>query len=448
MKKKLFTITLCSVFLFCGTLLAARVECKGKTVVLGDSITASGRYVYYYQLYLAIRKNADHKYLIPAGIAGTSSNVSDQRLVYDVDSEFPEQVMLMFGMNDVGRNLYAREHPFFLKERKKALETYRKNMISLIQRLKKRKIKVVLLAPSPFDSYGAVQKVAKSNIDSGIEMCAKITKELAVDYETGWIDLHSRLCDILKRNPESLLLNDRIHPNKTGHLILASSLISEIAEKPVFALQNIDAEKETVITENAVCGKLDVAPDELKWSYTPEFMPYPVDSVYREADKFADLTNQFNQEILIVRNLKQDRWSLTIDKTRIGKFTKKELENGVNLAVLNTPMQKNAQHLLPLLENLLRADGTVRNLSTAKFRLQEKDGINPENTRAALAYLKKNIDAGKWKEQSYFWHIAKNAAAYLPKERNLRKYANSCRKQLYDAAAEKYTYTLILTVEK
>lgn len=445
MKKTFFAIILCLVFLFHGSAFADQGP-KGKTVVLGDSITYSGRYIYNYQLYLAIRKNANCEYLIPAGIGGTSSNVSDRRLVYDVDSEKPEQVMLMFGMNDVGRGLYAKEHPFFLKERKKALDTYRENMTSLIKRLKERKIKVVLLAPSPFDSYGTVQKEAKSDVDSGIEMCAKITKELAVDYETGWIDLHSRLCDVLKRNPESRLLNDRIHPNKTGHLILASSLMSEIAKKPVFALQNIDAENGTVITENAVCGKPDVAPDRLKWSYTPEFMPYPADSVYREADKLADLTNKFNREMLIARNLKQDRWTLTIDKTRIGTFSKKELENGVNLAILNTPMQKNAQNLLPLLENVLRADGTVRNLSAAKLHLLEKGGVDPENTEAAVAYLKKNIAAGKWKEQSYFWHIAKTAAAYLPKERNLRKYANSCRKQLYDAAAEKHTYTVILTV--
>jgi hypothetical protein len=60
------------------------------------------------------------------------------------------------------------------------------------------------------------------------------------------------------------------------------------------------------------------------------------------AIKSSDITEALNEQPLRVTGLAEGRYKLNIDGAPVATWTDKELAEGVNLAVLNTPMAKQA----------------------------------------------------------------------------------------------------------
>jgi hypothetical protein len=59
----------------------------------------------------------------------------------------------------------------------------------------------------------------------------------------------------------------------------------------------------------------------------------------------SDVTAALNEEPLKVTGLTADSYTLQIDGTNIGTFSKAELADGVNLALLDTPMARQAEEV-------------------------------------------------------------------------------------------------------
>jgi hypothetical protein len=62
----------------------------------------------------------------------------------------------------------------------------------------------------------------------------------------------------------------------------------------------------------------------------------------------SDVTEALNQEPLRVTGLKSGSYTLLIDGTNVGNFSSADLANGVNLALLNTPMSQQANEVYQL----------------------------------------------------------------------------------------------------
>ena len=74
-------------------------------------------------------------------------------------------------------------------------------------------------------------------------------------------------------------------------------------------------------------------------------LPMPIDpndKLLNFAVDSSDLIDTLDQEMLRVRNLSAAKLELRIDGAAVSTFTKEQLEAGVNLARLNTPMLKQA----------------------------------------------------------------------------------------------------------
>jgi hypothetical protein len=62
----------------------------------------------------------------------------------------------------------------------------------------------------------------------------------------------------------------------------------------------------------------------------------------------SDVTNEINREPLRIVGLKRGIYVLKIDGEMIGTFNNDELTDGVNLAILDTPMSKQAKEVYDL----------------------------------------------------------------------------------------------------
>ena len=91
-------------------------------------------------------------HFVNAGIAGDSAGGALGRLGEDVLSKSPSTVVVMLGMNDVGRANYVTNPTAKQREAQaRALERYRANMDKLLGRLRaETSARFVLMTPSPF----------------------------------------------------------------------------------------------------------------------------------------------------------------------------------------------------------------------------------------------------------------------------------------------------------
>jgi hypothetical protein len=83
----------------------------------------------------------------------------------------------------------------------------------------------------------------------------------------------------------------------------------------------------------------------VSWNQEDEALPFPIDMndpITVLAVKSSDVVQSLNQQPLSVKGLSAASYSLKIDGEEVGKFTKEELAAGINLAMLATPMAKQA----------------------------------------------------------------------------------------------------------
>ena len=152
------------------------------------------------------------------------------------------------------------------------------------------------------------------------------------------------------------IIPDRVHPGAPGHLLMAAALLKAWNAPAVVTAVEIDAAGGKVLrTENTMVADLRTSP-VLRWTQTDRALPLPIDMsdpVMALAVRSSDLEQALNSQPLRIGGLKLGLYTLMIDGTRVGSFTNDQLAAGVNLAMLPTPMAKQAAevHALTLKHN-------------------------------------------------------------------------------------------------
>jgi len=108
----------------------------------------------------------------------------------------------------------------------------------------------------------------------------------------------------------------------------------------------IDAAKKRVVhAANTEIDDLAFHADGLTWQQTDNALPMPFDPsnpVTALVMRCSDFITALDLEPLRVTGLQAERYALKIDDESIGTFTPAQLEAGINLAELSTPMSKQA----------------------------------------------------------------------------------------------------------
>lgn len=438
MRKKLSVLV--AMLLATGTLSASEVAPfqKGERVLfLGASNTEIGLYISYLQLFQALRHSDRPVHMINAGIGGESAKNAINRLETDVFPQKPDRVFILFGMNDVGRELYKEADPGeeTLKKREVALNDFRAFMEQLTDKLSAAGIRVDILSPTPYDEYRPGENRLPGVNESGLAGCDKIARELAKKKNLGLVELHAPMTEMMKRYPEARLCGDRIHPWDMGQLIMACLILNAMGETPEVAAVTVDAVKCTAEARNASVTSLRNQDKSLRFTYAPKNLPYPVTGYYRRVDeKFYPVSNLLNQEVLKITGLAKGNYKLSAAGEPLKVCSAEELAGGINLALLGTPSQKQAKKLELARGQWHEAMRILRNITVLELNFK-RAGYDWADSRTALEAAEKWLE----KRSSTPWYNTnkKQVEQYRrekPREEEYRRQFTSAEEQMYQSA--------------
>ncbi|WP_256010396.1 SGNH/GDSL hydrolase family protein [Desertivirga xinjiangensis] len=340
-----------------------------KVAFMGNSITEAGYYGSNIWLYYMTRFPDQRITIYNVGIGGDVVGQMNERFEFDVLPKKPNFLVLTFGMNDTGYFEFNQENAE--ETTKQRIQTSFQNFGLLQAKLKAQPgITPIIMSSAPYDETMRNKNNYYKGKSKAMEQIVAFQREAA--QKNGWpyVDLFHPMTEINLREqkvkPEFTITGpDRIHPGRGGHLVMAATFLKSqgLAGKPVAKL-DLDAKKGVISVENATVAINKKPGVSLSINYLAKALPFPIDSVsgvwenpQTQADALTvyPFIEEFNQEILKVRNLKKGRYDLVIDGQKISSFSSDTLEKGINMAVLgNTPQYRQAAEIMYL--NDLRLD--------------------------------------------------------------------------------------------
>lgn len=378
---------------------SARAELfkDGETVCFfGDSITHGGRFhSYIYDYYLTRFPDRTVRF-VNAGVSGDSAGGAQGRLADDVAANKPAAVVVMFGMNDVGRGNYVAEpNEQQRAAQRQALERYRANMERLTARLRAEagEPRLLFVTPSPFDQTGVNDRNNNQpGCNDGLARCAEIVRELAAQNKGTVIDFHAPMTafnlERQRSDPSFTIIGpDRVHPGAPGHLMMAWLFLKAQGAPALVARVEIDAAAGRVVaSENATVTGLEKR--DGGWSFTvlEQALPFPVDPAARPLLAWVPIERELNQEVLTVRGLAPGRYELRIDGAAVDQFDAEALAKGVNLASNDaTPQVRQARAVAQLNEARRSTETVLRNHAAVRWFLRHRK-VDPDDLAAVRVY--------------------------------------------------------------
>src|SRR5207253_6116928 len=145
------------------------------------------------------------------------------------------------------------------------------------------------------------------------------------------------------------IIPDRIHPGAAGQLLMAEALLKSWNAPALVTAVEIDGTDGRVVKAEAtkVRGVKD-GRGSWRWTQEDAALPMPLDMqdpVVARVVTASDFVPALNQQPLRVTGLPAERYRLLSDLIDVGVFTKQELAEGINLAMLPTPMVRQARQV-------------------------------------------------------------------------------------------------------
>jgi len=318
-----------------------------RVVFYGDSITEQRLYTAFVETYVLTRFPQLHASFVHSGwggdrVTGGGGGPIDVRLKRDVMAFKPTVMTIMLGMNDGSYRAYDEA----------IFKTYATGYEHIIDTIKKALpgIRITVIQPSPYDDV-----TRPPNIDDGYNNVliryGQFVKELGQRENLTVADMNTPVVAALKRAKTAdaklaqEIVPDRVHPGPGGHLLMAEALLKAWNAPATVTAVEIDAAHQKVVrAENTMVADLRQR-NGLSWTQTDKALPMPIDlkdPVVSLAVHSSDFVDALDQQPLKVTGLSAAHYSIVIDGDKLGSFGKEQLEEGINLAVLPTPMARQA----------------------------------------------------------------------------------------------------------
>ena len=376
------TATVAVAFLVLVLHAAPIIQDGDRVVFLGDSITHAGSYICWAQAFYELRTPMNVRFY-NAGISGDSATGGLNRLKKDVLARNPNKVVIMFGMNDVGRHLYSKGGTQIDEKRDAALKRYEKNLNKICEELQNAKIEVVLCTPTPFDQYS---KNSKSTCNEpGLASIAQIVRDTAKKRGLKLIDYHSPMTEILKNQPKcNPISGDRVHPNYMGHLMMTYFFCKQSGLDGKISTVKLDFKTgKLVLAENAEVTDLRRTSNGFTFQYQPSKLPFKTVAKWeKDLNTLVPFTQEFNTELLQIEGLEEGTYSVS-GEGFYSKFSSEDLAKGVNLAQLNTPARKQSAKASKQIAVIAKCHQALRNVALAD-RYAKQMKADPNDPDACL----------------------------------------------------------------
>jgi lysophospholipase L1-like esterase len=331
-----------------------------RVVFYGDSITDQRLYTTFTETYVVTRFPKMDVNFVHSGwggdrVTGGGGGNIDLRLRRDVFAYKPTVMTIMLGMNDGSYRAFDEN----------IFNTYAKGYEHIIDSVKKELpgIRITVIQPSPFDDVTQPPKF-EGGYNAVLVRYSQFVKELAQRKDLSVADLNSPVVAALEKAKATdaelakKIIPDRVHPGPGGHLLMAGELLKSWNAPASVSIVEIDAAGKSVAkADRAKISELKVG-KEISWVQLDEALPMPVDlkdPVVALAVNSSDFIKALDQQTLKVLGLKSGSFSLKVDGEDLGTFSREQLNDGINLATLPTPMAQQAAqvHKLTLQHNNL-----------------------------------------------------------------------------------------------
>lgn len=450
MKEKIFLIV---AWLSCISSVIAQTPFfkKGSRVCfVGNSITHNGEFHHNILQYYITRFPKQPVQFFNCGIAGDITGGILQRIDDDVMVNKPTHVVVMIGMNDIKRDLYSvGANPSQVAKQKEALQLYKKNLDSIVRIFLSRGVTVLLQKPSPYDQTAQLDRPNAFGANDALHECANYMQQLADKYQLNTIDYWTLMTNVtnqLQKNnaKATLTVGDRIHPNSTGHMLMAYEFLKSTNATPYVANIAIDAQQLQNHSSNINCKvkKVVVKKDVLTATILENALPFPSDENQKYALSLVPFTETFNRENLQIQKLPKGRYLLMIDTTVVDTFSSEALQQGINL--VNYPQTPQNQQAILVRNELTDLWNIEANLRAVKYiGFQHLRTYAQKNDIAATKRYLDSLYEHRFKGQAWYATNFQKYLQYQPQVKTLLLQANILRKRIYQLAQPtKHTFIL------
>lgn len=385
--------------ILCAALLASAqdgpfyLHPNDRVVFYGDSITQQGLYTGFIETYVLTRFPGLNVRFVNSGwsgdwVVGGGGGKIDERLARDVIAEKVTVATFMVGMNDAGYqdfdqaffDVYAKGYQHLLDTVRQALPTLR----------------IILLQPSPFDDVTRPPQYAlrDGGYNKVIVRYGQFVREFAQQQKVDAIDMNTPLVAVIEKahlaDPAlaEKIIPDRIHPSAAGGLVMSAAILKAWNAPALVSAVEIDASHARASRhDNTQVTELQKKPI-LSWTQLDNALPMPFDpkdDALALVLRSSNIADSLDQQVLKITGLSAPKYALKIDSEEIGSWTREDLGQGVNLALLNTPMLRQALsvHAFSARRNALR----LARWQGVQVALQEETSAHVGEALAALDAL-------------------------------------------------------------
>lgn len=297
---------------------------KGDRVVfLGDSITEQYQYSSDIELYLTTRFPDWKIFFLNAGIGGDTANGGAGRFQKHVLDEKPTAVTINFGMNDGGYKDFD--------EKRNA--NYVAKTTAMLEAAKAAGVRIALVSPNAVDRR--VQERFKLYLETQKQFYAPL-KEIAAKSGAAFADQYAVTRAALERMEKddpmaktAKPFGDGFHTSSPGGLLMAHAILTGLNAPAKVTDLVIDGGKAQ--TERCKVEKLEAGAEKVSFARTDEAVPLPVQKDWLSILPYVNDLKDLNWYGLTIKGLKEGTWVVAIDGKEVGKFTSKQLADGVNL---------------------------------------------------------------------------------------------------------------------
>lgn len=319
-----------------------------RVVFYGDSITDQRLYTTFVETFIRTRfPGLDVKFTHSGWggdkVGGGGGGVVEQRIWRDLNAYHPTVATIMLGMND------GRYRSFDTDVFKTYSDGYEK-LVGLIQSANPG-VRITAIRPSPYDDV-----TRPPTFDGGYNAVlikyGDFIQDLAARQRLHVADLNSSVVAMLRKanatdaTNAARIIPDRVHPGAAGHLIMAGALLRAWNAPAVVSDVEINLKvRRANRFENTTVTEVKREGQGLSWIQVDRSLPMPVnfdDPVVKLAVDSSDFTETLNRQPLRITGLDAGHYALRIDGEQVGVFTAEQFDKGLNLAVLPTPMARQA----------------------------------------------------------------------------------------------------------
>lgn len=210
----------------------------GYTILFtGDSITDCGRawpvgeraglgdgYVAFVDSLLSAYRPDVHIRVLNTGINGNRVIDLASRWQTDVLALEPDWLSVLIGINDVWYQFDQALDP-----NQVTIERYERVYRRLLERTRPDLQGLVLMSPY------LIEPNPNDPMRTRMDAYGQVVERLAYDFDAVFVDLQAAFDRYLAHRPPQTLCDDRVHPNKTGHMIIARAFLAAVGADQVQA---------------------------------------------------------------------------------------------------------------------------------------------------------------------------------------------------------------------